>query len=87
MMKARNCEDRRLNTPFDSNRKFKKRQVCVRDRYGNIKNIHYGDTRYEDFTQHKDKGRRIAFRLRHGCDPVSKLNKASARYWACQDLW
>ncbi|MGC9310064.1 MAG: hypothetical protein ACP5D2_05220 [Candidatus Nanoarchaeia archaeon] len=43
--------------------------------------------RYEDFTQHKDKERRRRFRLRHGCNPVSKLNKATPKFWACQKLW
>lgn len=86
-MKSKNCIGKKLNEPFESNRKFKKRQVCVKDKLGEIKNIHYGDKRYEDFTQHKDKERRKNFRARHGCNPISKLNKASAKYWACQDLW
>lgn len=81
-----NCKNRKLNKPFKSDRKFKKKQVCVKDK-GKIKNIHYGDKRYEDFTQHKDKKRRKNFRLRQKCDPISKLNKATPRYWACQDLW
>lgn len=84
---SRNCQGKKLNKPFKSDRKFKKKQVCAKDKKGNILNIHYGDNRYEDFTQHKDENRRKNFRKRHGCDPVKKLNKASAKYWACQDLW
>ena len=82
------CINRKLNTPWISDRKYKKFQVCARDKFtGKVVNIHYGDKRYEDFTQHKDRARRRNFRLRHGCDPVSKLNKGTAKYWACQDLW
>jgi len=83
----KNCIGKGLNEPFKSNRKFKKRQVCVKDNSGKIVNIHYGDNRYDDYLIHADKERRRLFRLRHECDPISKLNKASAKYWACQDLW
>ncbi len=82
----KNCEGKKLNKPFKSNRKFKKKQVCIKK--GNkIINIHYGDNRYSDFTKHKDKKRRKSFRARHKCDPVNKLDKTTAKYWACQDLW
>ncbi len=84
-MIAKNCIGKPLNKPFSSNRKFKKKQVCVKDKKGNIFNIHFGDKRYEDYTQHKDKKRRTSFRKRHKCD--SEKNKLTARYWACEDLW
>lgn len=83
----KNCIGKELDKPFKSNRKFKKLQVCVKDKKGNVKNIHFGDKRYEDYTTHKDKKRRKNFRLRHGCDPVSKLNKATPKHWACEFLW
>lgn len=83
----KNCEGKKLNSPFQSNRKNKKLQVCVRDKKGKIKNIHFGDKRYEDYTQHGNRERRKNFRSRHNCDPVSKLNKATPRYWSCQKLW
>lgn len=86
-MIPKNCSGRELNQPFDSNRKFKKKQVCVKDNSGKIVNIHYGDKRYEDFTQHKDKERRKSFRARHGCDKLNKGDMTTPRWWACEDLW
>lgn len=80
-----NCEDKKLNTPFPSDRKYKKLQVCVKDSSGNIKNIHFGDNRYEDYTQHKDKVRRASFRARHNC--ANAKDKTTARFWACKELW
>lgn len=77
---------RRLNVPFKSNRKFKKLSVRVRDpKTGRIKTIHFGDTRYEDYTQHKDRMRRKSFRARHKCQTAD--DKTTARYWACKKLW
>lgn len=52
-----------------------------------IKVINFGHSDYKDFTQHKDSKRRKSFRARMQCDPVKKLDKLSARYWACQYLW
>lgn len=75
-----------FNNPFKSWREGKKKAVIVKDS-GKIRVIHYGALGYSDFTKHKDVERRRLFRLRMGCDPVSKLNKTSAKYWACQDLW
>lgn len=85
-MIPKSCEGKKLNKPFKSNRKNKKFQVCVK-KNNNVFNIHFGDTRYSDFTKHKDKKRRKNFRQRHNCDPVDKLDKTTARYWACQKLW
>ena len=82
------CIGRRLNKPWRSDKPEKKRQVCARDSdTGQIRHVYYGATGYEDFTQHKDPKRRRSFRARHRCDPVRKLNKGTAQYWACQDLW
>lgn len=81
------CIGRDLNKPFKSNREGKKLQVCVRDKDGQIRNIHFGATGYSDFTIHKDIKRRAAFRARHKCDPVSKLDKNKPKYWACEFLW
>ncbi len=82
----RNCLGKKLNSPFQSQRQFKKLQVCIKDEDNKIKNIHFGDKRYEDYTMHKDKLRRINFRARHKCDLV-KPNKSTARYWSCKRLW
>ena len=85
---SKRCIGRSLNTPWKSDKPGKKKQVCAVDKEtGNVVNIHYGAVGYEDFTMHKDPARRKNFRARHGCDPVRKLNKGTARYWACQDLW
>jgi hypothetical protein len=76
---------RKLNQPFKSNRKYKKKQVYVKDDDGNIINVHYGDNRYEDYTQHGDPERRKLFRARHRCDDAK--DKTTARHWACKELW
>jgi hypothetical protein len=83
----KNCIGRELNKPFKSNRKFKKLQVCVKDNSEKIVNTHFGDNRYINYTIHKDKERRKRFRLRHGCDNISKLDKTSPKYFACEVLW
>ena len=67
---------------FDSWRKNKKKVVCV-----DGKLIHFGDSRFEDFTQHKDEDRRKSFRARHKCDSLTIKDKGGARYWACKKLW
>lgn len=77
----------KLNSPMPSNRKFKKFQVYARDREGRVKSIHFGDVRYSDYTIHKNLKRLKSFRARHGCDPVSRLDKATPKYWSCQYLW
>jgi signal peptidase I len=65
--------------------KYKKRVLAKEG--DKIKIVNYGHKDYEDFTIHKDTKRRKNFRSRHNCDPVNKLSKLTARYWACQDLW
>lgn len=82
----RNCIGKELNKPFKSNRGGKKLQVCVKKR-DKIYNPHFGAKGYSDFTKHKDPERRRRFRLRHKCDPASKLDKTTPLYWACQYLW
>ena len=85
---SKKCIGRELNKPWKSDKPEKKKQVCARDsETGDIKHIYFGATGYSDFTQHKDPKRRRSFRARHKCDPVNKLNKGTARYWACENLW
>ena len=76
-----------LNKPFQSDVKGKKFSVYVKDKEGNIKKVNFGAKGYEDYTEHRDKKRRASFRARHKCDPVSKLDKSTPKYWACQYLW
>lgn len=75
----------KLNKPFPSDRKNKKFQVNVKDDSGKIRNIHFGDSRYQDFTQHGDLTRRKSFRARHRCNEAK--DKTTARYWSCKELW
>jgi hypothetical protein len=77
----------KINKPFRSDVKGKKYSVYVKNKEGNVKKINFGAKGYGDYTQHRDKTRRKSFRARHRCDPVSKLNKSTPRYWACQYLW
>jgi len=78
MNKEKVCE--KEGVVFNSWAKNKKKVVCVDNKL-----IHFGDKRYEDYTQHKDKDRRANFRARHNCD--QKKDKSKAGYWACSELW
>ena len=56
------------------------------------KDIHFGDSRYEDYTQHGDKKRResylkraMAIRNKHG--RLTFRDKMSPNYWAIRILW
>jgi len=50
-----------------------------------IKLINFGDKRYKDYLQHKDKKRRKNFRSRMQCNQnYSKLTK---KYWVCNYNW
>jgi hypothetical protein len=54
--------------------------------------IHFGDTRYKDYTQHKDKARRAAYLQRASKikDKAGRLtinNPKSANYYAARILW
>ncbi len=47
------------------------------------KTIPFGDSRYSDYTQHKDPKRKRAYLKRHG----KKTDKSKAGWWAEQVLW
>lgn len=51
-----------------------------------IKVTQFGDDRYEDYTQHKNKDRREAYRKRHQKD-LQKGNYMSAGWLAMDLLW
>jgi len=51
-----------------------------------IKTTQFGDSRYEDYTQHKDKKRRDKYRARHKKD-LSKGNYMSAGFLSYYILW
>lgn len=72
---------------YKSNRKFKKYYVIY-----DGKPIHFGDSRYDDFTMHKDLARRKRYRKRAGGIKDSKgkltyLNKYSPNFWSYHLLW
>ena len=83
-MKKKSKDEMNCNKPQKSWRSGKKKVVkACKD--GKEKLVHYGDTNYEDYTQHKNKERRANFRKRHNCS--EQKDKFSAAYWACKDLW
>ena len=70
-----------------SNRRYKKFVVTY-----NGKKIHFGDNRYLDYTQHKDKERRDRYRSRHKKiklkdGTLAYKNKNQAAYWSLHLLW
>ena len=51
-----------------------------------LKTTQFGDVRYEDYTQHKDKERRDRYRSRHKKD-LEKGDYMSAGYLSYYILW
>ena len=83
--------EKSLYKPFKSTVKNKKFSVYVM-KNGKKKLIHYGDSRYEDFTQHKDEKRRASYlkRAKGIKDKQGNLtwkDKNSANYWSVTQLW
>ena len=81
-----------LYQPFPSKAKNKKFSVFVKSDSGKKKIIHFGDKRYQDFTQHRDKKRRESYRRRARGIKNKKgervyLNKNTASYWSYNFLW
>jgi hypothetical protein len=71
-------------TLLKSNRKNKKWMIIN----PNIKKIHFGDSRFEDFTIHKDVKRRKAYLNRHASREnwgASGINTAG--FWSRWLLW
>lgn len=48
------------------------------------RSVHFGDDRYQDFTQHGDPGRRDNYRRRHAHDGRTV---GTAGFWARELLW
>jgi len=65
-----------------SKRKFKKFNAFSDDGL----NIHFGDQRFEDYTQHKDKDRRSKYRRRH-YKREDWSDYTTAGFWATHLLW
>lgn len=66
-----------------SNRKNKKWKIETGE-----KTIHIGDSRYQDYTQHKDLNRRRSYVLRHrGREDWTKSGMNTAGFWSYWLLW
>ena len=66
------------------NKKWK--AIFYDDKGKKIKTTQFGDNRYEDYTQHKDKKRRSKYRDRHKKD-LEKGDYMSAGYLSYYILW
>ena len=67
--------------------KNKKLKAIFYDAEGKkIKTTQFGDSRYEDYTQHKDKKRRDKYRSRHKKD-LDKGNYMNAGFLSYYILW
>lgn len=80
-----------IDKPYPSTRANKKLMVLAR-KGPLVKVVHFGDTRYEDYTTHKDKARRTAYLkrsagLRDKAGNLTKDDKFSSNYWARKILW
>ena len=83
-----------LYKPFKNTGKgYKKFFVYVKsDNKQGYKKIGFGDNRYEDFRQHKDKKRQASFRARmkgikKKDGSFAYKDKTSPAYWALNYLW
>ena len=66
-----------------SKRPYKKYYVR---RLDDNKSIHFGNNRYEDYTQHKDDKRKLNYLIRHQKNE-DWLNPNTAGFWAKHLLW
>ena len=84
-------DSKELYKPFKSKAKNKKFSVYVM-KNGKKTLINFGDSRYEDFTQHKDKTRRDNYlkRAKGIKDKNGNLtwkDKNTSNYWSIHYLW
>ena len=54
--------------------------------------IHFGSTKYDDYTVHRDEKRRASYRARHGAiktkdGRLARTVKTSPAYWSWELLW
>ena len=80
-----------LYEPFPSKAKNKKFSVYVM-KNGKKTLINFGDSRFEDYTQHKDKVRQNSYLARakgikNKQGEFTYKDKNSANYWAINYLW
>ncbi len=84
-------DNKELYKPFPSKAKNKKFSIYIM-KDGKKKLISFGDSRYEDYTQHKDEKRRQSYlkRAKGIKDKDGNLtykDKNTANYWAIKLLW
>jgi len=85
--------DKTLYKPFVSKAKNKKYSVYVKsNNKSGMKLINFGDSRYEDFTQHKDEKRRKAYLkrakgIKNGKGQLTWKLKDTPNYWSVHYLW
>ncbi len=70
---------------------FKKSVYVKSDNKKGYKLIHYGDARFQDFTQHRDEKRRQSYLkrakgIKNKQGELTYKNKNTANYWAVK-LW
>ena len=80
-----------LYKPMKSTKKGKKGMVYVM-KDGKKRLIHYGNTDYQDYTQHKDPERRKNYLarsagIRNTDGKLTKDDKNSANYWSRRINW
>ena len=68
-----------------SNNQNKKITAIIDDTKNNNKKIHFGDSRYQDFTKHKDPERKKAYLSRHKNDKINNPNYAG--FYSTNLLW
>jgi uncharacterized protein YbcC (UPF0753/DUF2309 family) len=83
--------DKELYKPFKSSAKNKKYSVYVM-KDGKKRLIHFGDSKFKDYTQHKDEKKREAYLARaKGIKNIKGdltwKDKNTSNYWAIHYLW
>lgn len=83
--------EKELYKPFKSKAKNKKYAVYVM-KDGKKKLINFGDSRMQDFTQHKDEKRRKSYLarargIRNKKGELTYKDKNTANYWSITTLW
>ena len=68
-----------------SNNQNKTFTAIIDDTKNNNKKIHFGDSRYQDFTKHKDPERKKAYLSRHKNDKINNPNYAG--FYSSNLLW
>ena len=75
-----------------SKRKHKKWMAILQDTSNETQIVHFGDSRYEDYTQHKDETRRESYRaraskIRNKKGDLTIQDPLSANAWSYHVLW